>query len=512
MTSDAMDGSPAAFRGRASVLVALALSLVMVVSLPWFVSTQYDGRGDDAIYLLTTESMLAGEGYTFLGDPFVVRPPGFSALLMPVVAGMRSAEGGIRFVLLHGYVHCFGILASLLLFWFAKPRLGVWISAALVLAIWCNPGFRSLCNRVLSDVPGLVFLLGVLLADRRMSDKSALRKNLALGLLLAAGAYVRSVNLLLLPALVLGRLCGKLGSDRRDWGRFAVHQGALVGTVVLAMLPWNLRNRSVEPPAPAEELMVHSYGTGMWHEDKGDPSSRRLEWGEVLARVPDRLTAILSVLGTRMGPVAPGKLPEPTSSALFLGAAWLATWLALLMARRGAAEFFVGGLLLLVSVYFGFLDRLLLPAFVLLAVHITEAGKFLFERILPPGLVVGLICAGLFVVTVADWNLHPDAERLGNQAETIDEVCAFLDEHYPNGETLAAFNGRQFQLFLERPVHTLRFAFERDGINRVLEIVAERGVKAIIAERKSKLTKALDRLYPIELRTGKLLVYGVRRK
>src|SRR5215831_18804377 len=69
---------------RPATLALVALLFVALSSLFWLVPPWYeagDETNDASIYIACAKSMLAGEGYAYLGEPFTVRPPGFSALI-----------------------------------------------------------------------------------------------------------------------------------------------------------------------------------------------------------------------------------------------------------------------------------------------------------------------------------------------------------------------------------------------------------------------------------------------
>src|SRR6185503_1179648 len=133
---------------------------------PWYEANPE--TNDASVYLLCARSMLAGDGYAYLGQPFVLRPPGFSALLVPVLASR-----GLDFHALNLFVASFGVLAVACVFAYHRRRLGVGLALATALSLWLNPSFELACNRVLSDLPGTALLLvGLLLArwaDRRAS-------------------------------------------------------------------------------------------------------------------------------------------------------------------------------------------------------------------------------------------------------------------------------------------------------------------------------------------------------
>ena len=65
-------------RGVFALLAAETLGSLPLLVHPW-----YDASGDASLYLVTAQSLLDGEGYRYLDEPFVVRPPGFSCCPSP---------------------------------------------------------------------------------------------------------------------------------------------------------------------------------------------------------------------------------------------------------------------------------------------------------------------------------------------------------------------------------------------------------------------------------------------
>ena len=74
---------------RPSRFLLAALALLMLASLPFLVQSFYevsDETNDASMYILSAQALLGGEGYAYLGQPFIARPPGMSLLLAPLVA------------------------------------------------------------------------------------------------------------------------------------------------------------------------------------------------------------------------------------------------------------------------------------------------------------------------------------------------------------------------------------------------------------------------------------------
>ena len=147
----------------------LVLLLGTLASLPFTVQDFWDPRPDAARYLLAARSLADGSGYTVMGEPFRLRPPGFSALLAPLVAWR-----GYDFALLNAFVSLTGVLAVVLLYLLLRPRTGAIVACAVAALVWLNPQFQELCNQVMSDVPALALALLFLVLLRRANARPSL--------------------------------------------------------------------------------------------------------------------------------------------------------------------------------------------------------------------------------------------------------------------------------------------------------------------------------------------------
>ena len=241
-----------------------------------------------------------------------------------------------NFLLLNTLVSLSGVLCVALLFCFCRPRLGTALSAGLAVAVWTNPVFQELSTQVMSDVPGSVFVLAALLIDRGARRRPTLARHAALGLVVAAGVYIRSVCMLLVPAILLSRLVRFALGPRTDRVRHALSTCWPVLVVpALAWAPWSYRNAHADVPIPPQHVFLHSYSAAMWHESSGDPHSRRLGADEILARVPERLDEMLPLLGA--GYREDSGFPEGLRIAVSVLAVACAA--AVLVRRREPAEF-----------------------------------------------------------------------------------------------------------------------------------------------------------------------------
>jgi hypothetical protein len=75
-----------------------------------------------------------GEGYSLVGVPFAIRPPGFAALIAPILA-LRGTD----FFALNLFVALCGAVAVFLLFVLERPRLGTLLASFVAIAICSTP-------------------------------------------------------------------------------------------------------------------------------------------------------------------------------------------------------------------------------------------------------------------------------------------------------------------------------------------------------------------------------------
>lgn len=458
-----------------SALIALgALVAGVLASLVALVHPWYDATNDASMYIACARSILAGEGYTFLGEAFRIRPPGLSVLIAPVIAVV-----GTDFQALNLYVSLFGALGVVLLYVYQRSRLG-WVPAlAVAAALWLNPGYQRSCNQVMSEMPGVALMLLALCierwAARAPKPRARLLREVLLGASIAAAAYVRTVNVLLAPAIVLARLVRRPEADEAGSGsvRLALRTVPAAAVAVLLLVPWSVRNGNVEPPPPADQTYLYSYVTGLVHADAGDPRSPRLSVGEVLARVPGQAGKTVEVLGSRMKAVLPlrngqlahggewtierdrGPLVWATALALLAGS------LVALVRRREAAELFTWMALGVIAIYFGFDDRLLMPVYVLALPATVGAALDIARRFTRERVAVAAVTACVVALAALDFSPRADWPRIRRQHEAFVAIAEAAERELPHDARLAAPVGWHYGVYLERDVFSLQWSVIR---------------------------------------------------
>jgi hypothetical protein len=466
----------------------------VLASLFAFVHPWYDRTNDGSTYILASRALAAGEGYTYLGAPFHVRPPGFSALIAPLVGGERTSFAPVNLL-----ISLFGAAGVVLLYLHQRAHVGRVLGLLTSAAVWLNPGYQRLCNQVMSDVPGLTLLLGCLLLERWASRNPCWRREILLGLAIGLAAYVRSITILLVPAIILARILARVlgqatsmpgtstlpeeergdGDARREgtgieagvaqggWWRFVLERLALVAVCVwLVLLPWTASKRIDPLPSPADQTLNYSLSTAMWNQDPGDPGSPRRTAGEILARVPPRLREVALVLGSRLQHRIPGSPLPDSVTALGRGvvALLLVGCLLAVLVRRGApAEWFAAAALLVVAVYFIFTDRLVLPVYVFALAAMVEILRDSLRRWAGERTALIVPAAALLLLIAIDFKPRHDWPAIEARHRAFGELAASVDGALEPDARLGAGQGFHYGVYLERPVYTLMHAVRRAG-------------------------------------------------
>lgn len=449
------DSMPSARGGgsRRTLLAAAALAVLVLGSLPWLVHPWFDAIGDGAIYLSTTRSLLAGDGYAYLEQPFRIRPPGFPVLIAPVVAAM-----GLHFRALNLATSLFGAVAVLLLFAHQRTRLGAPLAALVSLAVWLNPGFQKLANQVLSDVPGLALLLACLLVERWADRRPSWHREVVLGVLVGLATYVRTLFLLLVPAIVIARWLHRRsdGNGALDRRFFAIRVLPLAVAVFVVVLPWSLRNAAVAPTPPMDDSLIYDYWTAQWHQDPTDPRTPFITPGQLAERSEQRTFQVIDVLGSRLWP---SHWENEGGAELFGWGRLLVTLLLLAglvraaVKHRESGELFALASLAVVLVYFGFFARLLLPVYVLALPASVETLRDGLRR-LGVGATAALAAtaAAVALLVAVDWPPRREWDRIQDDHARYLRNCSALQHIVPDGARLASSFGWYYDLCLGRPV------------------------------------------------------------
>ncbi len=462
---------------RRAKLGLLIVFLVTLASLPflvhgWFEAT--DETNDASIYVASARALLAGEGYSYLGQPFTVRPPGMSLVLAGIFALRGSDWFAVNLV-----ISLFGVACVSLLYFHAQRRIGAALACLAALAIWFSSPFQAQCNQAMSDVPGAALLLACLAIERWASAKRSWKRDVLLGVAIGLSTYMRSVVILVIPAIAAARVLAEWSQSRpngaRGWFRFALLRIAPFALAAIAVkMPWDVRCALRHPTPPVDQNFLFDYSTAMWHVDGGDPSSPRRELSAIAGNVPGRAERILALIG---GHSLPGTVGAP---AVALGVVVLVLVAVIAWTRRDPAEFFAVVLLGVLLVYFGFRDRLALPLW-LIALPATVDGFLLIAGMrFAPTIARGV--AALFLVLVPVLGFRPRAGwgQIEGQHDFYVRYAAEVAAAVPSEQRVASQIGWHLSVYLDRPVWSLFFAARRaGGLQGAFEVIDKYEIDAI---------------------------------
>jgi hypothetical protein len=441
---------------RPAKIVFFALAAALLASLPWLVHSYYEANvetNDAAMYILSAQALLAGQGYAYLGQPFTIRPPGMSVLLAPILHWR-----GLDFGAMNLLVSLFGAAGILAVFAWMRPRVGTFVAAAFGIFVWLNPGFRHFSNQVMSDVPGLALTIVLFLLERWADRERSWKRDLALGAAIGLASYVRTILILVLPAVVMARAWRNLAGrgEREPWIPFFARRAVPVFLATLAIfLPWSLRNSAVMERGAVDQNFIHSYGTGLFHVDGGDPDSPMRPLSDVTNRMPDRAEKVLSLLGSRMGTNAGG------AADLALGALITLACLYLSWKKKRSAEIYFFIVVFVLLVYFGFRDRLGLPLFVIGWAALAELLCAAQPGAAAPALRRGLVAAGFLVIGALGFRYHEGWAELEREHAAHMEQARAWNALLPADARLATAIGWHHSVYVGRPVYSLYFAIRR---------------------------------------------------
>ncbi|MFN9785096.1 MAG: glycosyltransferase family 39 protein [Planctomycetia bacterium] len=487
----------------------LSLVLACLGTLPFFVHGWFesnDETNDAAMYVACARSILAGEGYSYLEAPFTIRPPGTSWLAAAIMAWR-----GEDWLAINIATSLFGVLGVVLLHLHAATRLPRWFAWLLALGVWFSSPYQELCNQVMSDIPGAALVLACLALERLAAPRASIWPSLLVGAAIGASTWMRSIAILVVPAIACARAYAHWREGGRGWLRFALLRVLpIVAAAWLVKLPWDLHVAANPPAVPVEQNFLHSYSTAMWRVDGGDPSSPHRSAEEILARIPVRLAQVTSLLGSGMLESTGGFAPKALG-ALVLVLVGLVAW-----RRRAAPELFALGATAVICVYFGFRDRLMLPVWLLMLPAAFEG------LILVLGRLGSTTAHGAALLVLLAWNgsaMDPRGHRDDARAqhELHARWAADVRELVPPEARLAAPIGWHASVHLGRPVWSLFFVARRAGndFEAAERVYDKHAIDHVVLWPRVPADRAwievLTRKYGPPARRGEALAWRVRR-
>ena len=450
MNADLETGGSA--RPWAKWLPWACLALYLLACLFFWAGDEWRPEWDGAVYLLTGQSLAAGEGYTYQGEPFFLRPPGLPWLLSFVVEKDGFDPHRVNLLLMF-----FAGTAVAAVFAAARSMHGVWTALGVALLVGSSPLFVRLFGLVFAEYPFATFtFLGIALLHVSLKPGAKWWAwSLGGAVCLAIAIHMRTVAVLILPGVVLLSLWHGRGRARL--------RGLLpLATAVLLSLPWFLYSRAAAADAevPVEQDLLLDYTTAIFHVDPGDPSSALVAfdaWGERIAKHGGQLLDDLT--GATLYVADGGFLPVQ----ILVGLAVVAG-LVVALRRRGPSLFEWFGLVYatLLITYFAYDARLVMPLVPLVSLYLLTAidagGGWLARRTNRPRLVPILGVA--VIVGLASANGVAIAKHRGEAGDlgtTYRTMARWLEEETPPGARILCNQAPIVSLLSNRPAYTFRF-------------------------------------------------------
>ncbi len=360
-----------------------------VVCVGFFARAEFVPEWDSAVYVLLGRALALGDGYTYLGEPYFLRPPG-----LPWLLSLVMPEGEFDPLRVNRLLLLF-VPTALAAIWFAlSPRLGTWLALAVALLSGTHPMLVGLFNWIYAEFPFLTFLfLSIALFER-----ANLRKAgggwlaIAAAVCLAVAIYLRSAGIILLPGMLL------LGWARSCRGQRL--RAAFPVLLCLALIaPWLVwaRDAAAGAETPVEQMLNYDYLTSLFRADPGDPGSPLVPLSAWIARVMRNGRLLLQELAETTFGVPWVGLSAVVGAALVVGP--------LVALRRGASilEWYALSYLAVALVWLTYAYRLAIPLVPVLYLYLfvlAAALGSLAERRLRVGFVRP-VSVSLFLVLFA---------------------------------------------------------------------------------------------------------------
>lgn len=429
------------------LLPIACVAIFALISLTSWVDESWHPEWDGAIYLLTAESLARGDGYTYQGQPFFLRPPGMSWLLSLFVDADGFDPERINRLLTAFAAAAVGAIA-----WAVAAIHGSSRAALVALLAGTSTIFTGALNAVLSEFPFLfTFFLGIAAATHALrTERSPWAWLLLTAIAWSAALYLRTVAVLVLPGLVI------LG-----WRRRSLRIASLLTVSLVAGLavPWlqHAKEKAAEAEVPAEQLFLHDYGTAMFRVDPGDPSSELVDVAGWTKRIQkngteawDDLAGLVWLNGSLAGRIA---------FLLLCLAGYVAAW------KRGPTlfEWLAPVYLLLVLTYFTYALRLTAPLvplvylYTLLAVEGLASLAFArIARAKGPLAVRTCWIAGLGLLWVNSSQLELPAPLPPAKQDQL-TIAEWIRENTPADATFMCNQAPVYELLTGRRFFTFRF-------------------------------------------------------
>jgi len=178
-------------------LLSLAVYAALCIG-PWSGSA-WRAEWDSALYLETGRALAEGHGYSYLGEPFYLRPPGLPWLLSLLMGG----GGGLPIAAANRLLMACAAGSIIALYFLLKRRFGTLLALSVAWLTGTSPLYVKQFNYILSEFPYLLLVFSGMLLCASWGRLPLCKWRASLGQvpLLVGAFYLRSQALLLMPGV-----------------------------------------------------------------------------------------------------------------------------------------------------------------------------------------------------------------------------------------------------------------------------------------------------------------------
>jgi len=148
--------------------------------------------------------------------------------------------------------------------------------------------------------------------------------------------------------------------------------------------------------------------------------------------------------------------------------------------RREAAETFALLSICVLSVYFGFIDRLVLPIYAISLAATVEMLHSIGKRALGPSAATLAVTGAVCLLIAVDWNPRRNWPEIESTHRMMSQNSRDLEEKLDPEACLASAHGFFYSVYLKRPVYSLSLAVRRAGqIDAVEQVIDRYGIDTV---------------------------------
>jgi len=467
---------------------------------------------DSATYITLARSLVAGDGYTYMGYDHTKYPPGFPLMLSPLLALFGVKYLPMRALIAFCAVGSIGLVYATL-----RRSAGTWTAVAVASMTATSSALLYESTRILSDIPYMLLSFATLLAALRLGEIRSKRSLALVGALCGTAFLVRLVGISLAGAVTLALVAD---GARSGWRTAIRHAAMVLACVALPMALWLAHTVTADNVMRSTTREAQSYGHELLSGGAQGPQSE--------AGILTTLRARLAANARYYAKAATELLTANRSRAPWPALLVFAGWCIAAIRRRGVIEwYFVAyfAIFMLWPARRG--DRFLLPVLPLIfyyALIASSTGAVALARLARSAsgwlrfveMTTIATLAAMFVIGSAGQVLarvkaeHRVPYLQGVDAEYV-EALVWLRSNSPADTVLVTNRAPYGVLLAERPTYTVPWVADEA---KILSFIREIGATHALTNRSTRrylgpVVEANPERFELIERFGSTRVYAV---